>query len=385
MVNITKRLLLVSALALAAISTFGKGLSEKEATEKADIQYLRTSVNLMKSLMDEWRTGMFVNGDDRMKFTTKIYGDKPFDGRSLYISLHGGGGTTAEANDKQWDNQKYLYTPAEGVYLVPRSPSNSWNMWHQGYMEEFLDKAITAAVLYEDVNPNKVYILGYSAGGDGLYQLAPRLADHWAAASMMAGHPGDASMLPLRNLPFAIFMGGKDAAYDRNILAAKFGSTLDSLEKDDPQGYKHMVHIYPELGHWMERRDTIAIPWMAEFRRNPYPEKVVWVQDDVPNNLFYWLEVPEIGMNQGSKVVASYKGNTVTIESSDSPVVIIGLNDKMMNLDTPVTIICDGKVVAKKTFSRKMSNIAHSLNARFDRDYIFPVRIMVDSKKVYEL
>jgi poly(3-hydroxybutyrate) depolymerase len=50
--------------------------------------------------------------------------------------------------------------------------------------------------------------MGYSAGGDGVFQIAPRMADHWAAAAMMAGHPGDAAALNLRNLPFTIFMGG---------------------------------------------------------------------------------------------------------------------------------------------------------------------------------
>ena len=51
-----------------------------------------------------------------------------------------------------------------------------------------------------DVDPNRVYIMGYSAGGDGVYQLAPRMADRWAAAAMMAGHPNDASPLGLRNI-----------------------------------------------------------------------------------------------------------------------------------------------------------------------------------------
>jgi predicted peptidase len=64
-----------------------------------------------------------------------------------------------------------------------------------------------------------VYILGYSAGGDGIYYLGPRLADYLAAASMMAGHPNNASPLNLRNIGFSIYMGENDSAYDRNIVA----------------------------------------------------------------------------------------------------------------------------------------------------------------------
>ena len=51
-------------------------------------------------------------------------------------------------------------------------------------------------MLYE-VDPNKVYLMGYSAGGDGVYQLAPRMADRFAAAAMMAGHPNETSPLGL--------------------------------------------------------------------------------------------------------------------------------------------------------------------------------------------
>ncbi|MEM7298333.1 MAG: hypothetical protein AAF391_08720 [Bacteroidota bacterium] len=59
--------------------------------------------------------------------------------------------------------------------------------------------------------------MGYSAGGDGVYQLAPRMADSLAAAAMMAGHPNDASPLGLRNIGFTLHMGGKDAERESYI------------------------------------------------------------------------------------------------------------------------------------------------------------------------
>ena len=86
-------------------------------------------------------------------------------------------------------------------------------------------------VLFHQVNPDKVYLMGYSAGGDGVYQLAPRMADFFAAASMMAGHPNETSPQGLRNLPFAIYMGGKDAAYKRNEIAADWEKKLQALEE----------------------------------------------------------------------------------------------------------------------------------------------------------
>lgn len=253
-------------------------------------------------------------------------------------------------------------------------------MWHQEYMDDFLRKAIAAAVLFEGVNPDKVYILGYSAGGDGLYQLAPRLADHWAAASMMAGHPGDARPESLRNLPFAIYMGGQDAAYDRNSLARQYSTTLDRLAIAEGEGtYIHDTHIYEDCDHWMLRRDTIAIPWMAQFTRNVYPKRVIWVQDDVLRDNFYWLGVPEIHRRAGARIVAEIDGQTVRIEESDSPVVLVGLNDGLVDLDKPVTVVFGDKTVATKRFRRTASALAQPLNkSAYSLDAPYPVLLKIE-------
>ena len=80
--------------------------------------------------------------------------------------MHGGGVAPTSFNDQQWENQKPLYTPTEGIYFVPRAPTDSWNMWHQGYMDTFIEKIIELATIYENVNPNNVDIMGYYAGGE---------------------------------------------------------------------------------------------------------------------------------------------------------------------------------------------------------------------------
>ena len=368
----------IASTACAAEKALNKAGSD--ALAKTIVE--QRKVKLRDALKAEWESHELTNGDFRMKFWDTIYGPKavPEGGRSLYISLHGGGGAPPEVNDGQWNNQKRLYQPAEGLYFVPRSPTDSWNMWHQEYMDDFLRKTIAAAVLFEGVNPDKVYILGYSAGGDGLYQLAPRMADHWAAASMMAGHPGDARMESLRNLPFSIYMGGQDAAFDRNSLARQYGTILDRLAIAEGDGtYVHDTHIYEDCGHWMLRRDTIAIPWMAQFTRNTYPKRVVWVQDDVLRDNLYWVGVPEIHRRQGAKIVADINGQTVRIEESDSPVVLVGLNDAMLDLDKPVTVVFGDKTITTKRFRRSVG----SLNTPLDRspysiDEPYPVVLKIE-------
>ena len=119
-----------------------------------------------------------------------ILGEKPADGYALYISLHGGGGAPSKFNDMQWMGHQGLYRPYNAVYLCPRGITDTWDMHFRPEDDAFYKQIVMMMVAFCDVNPDKVYIMGYSAGGDGVWRMAPRMADHWAAASMMAGEEG---------------------------------------------------------------------------------------------------------------------------------------------------------------------------------------------------
>ncbi|SEN38101.1 Dienelactone hydrolase family protein [bacterium A37T11] len=317
-----------------------------------------------------------------MKFDYRIFGKKPVDGRSLYISLHGGGNAEASVNDQQWANQIMLYTPSEGVYVAPRAPTNTWMLWHENHIDDMLDELIRTAVVTQGVNPNKVYIMGYSAGGDGVFQLAPRMADRWAAASMMAGHPGDAAAASLRDLPFEIFMGGKDRAYNRNGLAVVWSKLLDSLQQTDPLGYVHKVTVYPDNAHWMDRKDTVSLSWMAKFKRDPLPKKIVWVQDDRLHPYFYWLGVPLAQAAAGKTLIVGIDGQQITISKNDYETFTVYLNDQLLNLDKKVTVKLNGKRIFIGRIQRNTAVIKESIKERMDKGFTFSAKLIIKEGKV---
>ena len=327
---------------------------------------------------DQWRTqqaparvaelkdNVITIGDKSMRLLTRVFGPPPADGRSLWISMHGGGGAPAAVNDQQWQNQIRLYQPAEGIYVAPRAPTNNWNLWHEGHIDGLFDRLIEDCVLLAGVNPDKVYLMGYSAGGDGCYQLAPRLADRLAAASMMAGHPGNASPLGLRNLPFAIYAGGEDAAYRRNKIAAEWGAKLDVLEQQDPGAYVHRVNVYPGLGHWMNGKDAESVPWMAKFSRNPWPKKIVWCQSGPSHERFYWLALPEGVAKGGLTIRASAEANVITLDAPELTQFTLRLNDRLVDLDQPLKVLLNGKSVFEGKVPRQADAILKSLQQRSD-------------------
>lgn len=374
-IQLLKQLLLESPVAISSL-TGDITVEESELATQIINEYLTAA--LKKKYQSQWQNETLKFGDYQLKFKFKKFGEKPENGWSLYISMHGGGNSPVELNDQQWQNQINLYTPKEGIYMAARAPTNTWNLWHQPHIDEFFARFIQLADAFEGINTNRVYLTGYSAGGDGTYQLAPRFADWLAGAAMMAGHPNDASPLGLRNLPFEIHVGADDGAYHRNEIAAEWGVKLDELQKNDPEGYIHDVQIHEGMGHWMQRKDTVAIEWMAQFNRNAYPKKVVWKQSGVTHNRFYWLAVPEGLAKKDAEVIASREGQTIRIEKADLVnELILNLNDKMVDLNKKVTVEFKGKVIYNEIPKRNVATIWKSLNERNDLEQVFCAQIKV--------
>jgi predicted esterase len=371
-------------------TTFEKLVSTAQGQQQISKQQAETAARLLwdsrREVLKAERAAEMKNrevvlGKLKMPFWYKVFGEKPEGGRSLFISMHGGGGGPARMNDRQYENQKKLYQPKEGVYLVPRAPTNTWNLWHQEHIDAFFDRLITNMIVFEGVNPNKVYFMGYSAGGDGVYQLAPRMADRLAAAAMMAGHPNETKPDGLRNIGFTLFMGGKDAAYKRNKIAAEWKEKLAKLAESDSGGYRHEVTIFEEYGHWMQGRDAVAVPWMAKFTRDPFPKKVVWLQDDVAHSRFYWLQVADENQKNRSRVVASIKGNEIAIEESDLQKLTVLMSDAMLDLDKPVRIVNGDEVLFEGKVERTAIAIAKSLLLRDDPASVVSASVDVELKE----
>ena len=358
----------------------GRGLSEAGAGRLADTMNKRHARMIRRQRAGEMQAKVLEIGDHRMPFWYAVHGDPPEgEGRSLYISMHGGGGAPPAVNDQQWENQKRLYKPAEGVYLAPRAPTDTWNLWHRAHIDDFYDRLIENLIVFEGVDPDKVYFMGYSAGGDGVYQLAPRMADRLAAAAMMAGHPNETRPDGLRNLPFTLHMGGEDGAYNRNGIARQWKKSLAELAASDEGGYPHEVVIHEGKGHWMDREDAVAVPWMARHRRDLRPERIVWLQDDVTHDRFYWLAVDEPKARH--RIVAERDGNTIRIIEGGEGGLRIRLDDSMVDLDREVRVVRGDETVFEGIVPRTREVIERTLAERGDPSGVFTAEIVIPGEE----
>jgi len=356
------------ALFAVAISTEAaeSSLTKQEAADVVAKLGAESLATLYRDRAAETEAKSITLGDKTMRWLERTYGKAPAGKRSLWISMHGGGNAPTALNDSQWQNQILLYQPAEGIYLAPRAPTDTWNLWHEDHIDTFFARLIEDMIATHGVDPDKVYLMGYSAGGDGVWQLAPRMADRFAAASMMAGHPNDSSLLGLRNLPFAIFVGAEDSGYHRNDVAKQKAAELDRLQKADPDGYPHLFRAYPGLGHWMNRKDAESVPWMASYTRHPWPKTIVWFQDHVPHTRFYWLEIPPEAMKKGRLITAQVSGQTISLDGDVPNGMTLWLSDQLVDLDQPLTVTVKGRQVHRGVISRSADAIRASLAERPD-------------------
>ncbi len=360
--------------------------------------------------------------DSVMRYDYRRIGSRPEKGYPFYIALHGGGGCPANVNDGQWNHMKGLYAGSvqNGIYLAPRGISNGPGLHAEANSFPMYDRLIENMILFEGVDPNRVFLLGYSAGGDGVYQISPRMADRFAAANMSAGHHNSVNPANLCNLPFLMQVGERDTAYGRHRATVNYGLRIRDLQRAHPDNYIHAVYVHAGRGHgfddrggnqtvfadsegWMHKNDkttkavdTNAIRWLSGYTRNPLPGKVVWELSTRANNRwrcdghpdgtnfwlsaargrqFYWLDLTKGDM--GGTIVARLDKptNTVIIDQPARWLRIL-LNGRMLDLSKPVNVrIADKQCQVSPTPNLK--TLVHTLADRGDPNYMFEAEIVI--------
>jgi predicted esterase len=374
------------------------------------------SLYLDKIKNDTIRRSEFNNrelsfGQVKMKFTLERIGSKIGRGYPLYIALHGGGETNKNLNDSQWiDMQSYYKNGIKnGIYIAPRGVRDTWDTHFNPESFPLYDRLIEDAIAFEEVDPDKVYILGFSAGGDGVYGITTRMTDRFAAANMSAGHHNNVSLLNLFNMPIFLQVGENDVNFNRNKETAKYGKLLENHKIEYNGGYVNKVYIHKDKGHnfgdntflpqniisdyikWLDANDsstiqdnTNAITAVSSFYRVAYPQKVVWDLSTRASlrsiDANYWLRVNK-SVSKG-KIVASYDKNInmISIESTDlNDTLTILINNSMLDLTKKISVQIDGQSLTYQP----NPTLRRLLETTFERgDYIFQFEDAIILNKV---
>lgn len=281
-----------------------------------------------------------------LKYHEKYYGSPGPQGYSLFVCLHGGGGCPKKDNDDQW--RTIILFEDKGfingtIAVAPRGITDTWNLHFVDESFPAITRLIENYIIFKNVNPNKVYLMGFSAGGDGTYNLTEKIPYLFAACSPQGGHPNDVEPRNLSNLPMYLACGELDRDYKRNEVCVEFYNKIIKEGRDGNLGnYVAKCEIVGNSPHsfqcWQTPRNSYfngakqltktnetAFTFMYSFTRNPMPSALSINVDRAFNlnplrnfytnrgNTFYYVE---IGANQPKEIQLSidYNRNTVNIK-----------------------------------------------------------------------
>lgn len=393
----------------------------RTAINTADPTALPAPGNFMSA---DWSNNLVPTGswnlpDGSMQFVYGFKGSKPSAGYPLILSLHGSGEDTYTewSYTVGWD-QSYQDSPA--LYFVPRSPKGGTGCrWFQPSRQQAWMRLIRKACLAGDVDPDRIYFMGVSEGAYGSQRLGSFFADYLAGIGPIAG--GE----PLYNCPaentanlyFRQRTGQLDTMFGRYRITVKARETWDQLAKDHPGYYEHDIEIRPGEGHDCKYDGVTAD--LVKHVRNPWPKYFYWENFGMgegtgePNAWrtgFHNLRVVEgIHIGQDEWVRDAYEmtieGNNIslkvmevnvtpsdlvqesgwdvnigvakTVKDASKGKVTIYLNDKLVDLDSPVTITVNGvkKFEGKVTLDERY--MTESLAEWGDPQRVFPAAVTV--------
>lgn len=301
------------------------------------------------------------NGRPYVAYVPENYrGDRPF---PLVVYLSGSGGLALEGIETAFEalsGQGYLA-------VMPDAGTEYW--WHETPAEVVRD-VLQEAFESFNIDPNRVYLTGFSNGGTGTIFLGARWTDRFAAAVPMMGAgtlvADSIPRPPLENLgqlPI-LFLHG---AQDREVEPPGSVETAQGILAANPQA-PVQVRVFANRGHEITLGDDngLAFAFFAQQRRNPYPRRIRFSIRDLRDSRRFWIQVMQKEEGQAKISAEILDDNTIEIEADKVEELRLLLQPALFPRAGPIRVVINGRLVHQGVLENDCSLMQQSYTALRD-------------------
>ncbi len=136
------------------------------------------------------------------------------------------------------------------------------------------------------IDPDRVYLMGSSAGGSGAMHLASCYPDQFAAVLALVAAGNNYPLANFKNLPVAFHHGDKD--WTSSICNARV-----QTQRMLALGCPVILKEYPGAGHSVPGSHAPLMTWLFDQKRNPVPRAITHDCEAPSLGRSYWVKIRE--------------------------------------------------------------------------------------------
>ena len=279
----------------------------------------------------------------------------------------------------------------------------SWpeSLWWQASQVENLRGILSDLKHSYNVDENRVYAVGVSDGGTGVYFLGFKDTTPWAAFLSFIGYPGvllsprvgadgEMHLANLSTKPFFIVNGETDRLYPA-------GWMQPFLEDFDQAGVDYVFTVKTGGHHtrwWPDESENIK-QFMASNPRNPLPKRIVWATERADRyNRAHWIVIDEVGPILGDEgrselaaltsdggsglLEAVQEGNIITVKAFHVPRFTLLISPDAFDLEAPIRVVTNGDLSFEGWVEPSVETLEKWAERDEDRTMLFAGEIAIE-------
>ncbi|MFH1022036.1 MAG: prolyl oligopeptidase family serine peptidase [Planctomycetota bacterium] len=267
-----------------------------------------------------------------------LYVPEGYDGSSvlpLIVDLHGYGGGWEYTSE----SGRVIGARAEGCLLL--KPYLRGRNWYVGWGDRELVDLLDVVLADYKVDPDRIYISGFSMGGCGTMKFIATYPDIFVAG---AGSSGRAEPLQGERTgltPSWIADGYKDQGTPWT------GGRMFQLHaaESEPVAARHRGDAFGGHGYWQDSREIFS--WLLAQPMNRWPKRFAFTVYSARLASLRWVkQIEPARYGDSARVTAEVLGQRVELLTENVAGVRLALSDKLLDTAKPVEVVWNGKTSA---------------------------------------